>query len=98
MDEVVLSEKAVSGAFRDNDPADYWLPELNNWLEGQGQSKNVSLREPIEVEWMVTTEKWRTRYQKNTSYTVTTPDSGWSTKLLIPLQVNLDSKRLILHI
>lgn len=48
MEEVVLTEKDVPGAYLIGDASGYRLTELKRWLECHGQSKNVTLREAIE--------------------------------------------------
>ena len=48
MEEVVLTEKDVPGAYISGNPADHRLPVLKRWLECHGQKKSVKLPEAIE--------------------------------------------------
>ena len=44
MDEVVLTEKDVPGAYLSKDPSEYTVPMLKRWLECHGQKKAENCR------------------------------------------------------
>ena len=48
MEEVILTEKDVPGAYLSRDPSEYRLPELKRWLACHGQKTTVKLPEAIE--------------------------------------------------
>ena len=45
MEEVILTEKDVPGAYLSKDPSEYHLPDLKRWLECHGQKKKGKLPE-----------------------------------------------------
>lgn len=48
MDEVVLTEKDVPGAYLSKDPSEYTVPMLKRWLECHGQKKTGNLSALVE--------------------------------------------------
>ena len=48
MEEVILTEKDVPGAYLSKDPSEYHLPDLKRWLECHGQKKKGKLPEVVE--------------------------------------------------
>ena len=48
MDEVVLTEKDVPGAYLSKDPSEYTVPMLKRWLECHGHKKTGNLSALVE--------------------------------------------------
>ena len=48
MEEVILTEKDVPGAYLSKDPSEYHLPDLKRWLECHGQKKKGKPPEVVE--------------------------------------------------